>query len=77
RIYWVTFRILLGALLYQTLIYFARRYGGAIGFLATDIKMMTGLLIILFLAFSQIQQYRYKALALKRALSRLRTAPLK
>ena len=71
RIYWITFRILLGALLYQALIYLARRYGAGIGFLATDIKLMTGLLIVLFLGFSQIQQHRREAQALKRALNHL------
>ena len=71
RIYWITLGTLLGALLYQTLIYFARRYGSAIGFLATDIKLMTGLLIVLFLAISQIKSQRSRSQALHRALSHL------
>ena len=71
RIYWITLGTLLGALLYQTLIYFARRYGSTIGFLATDIKLMTGLLIILFLAISQAKHKRKQAQALRRALSDL------
>ena len=71
RIYWITLGTLLGALLYQTLIYFARRYGSTIGFLATDIKLMTGLLIVLFLAISRAKHKRKHEQALRRALYRL------
>ena len=70
-IYWITFRVLLGAILYQALIYFARRYGANIGFIATDIKLMTGLLIIFFLGFSQIQKHNQKNKALNQALDSL------
>ena len=73
RIYWITLRILLGALLYQALIYLARRYGASIGFLATDIKLMTGLLIVVFLSFSQIQKRRTQGQALKRAVVQLKS----
>ncbi|WGK69260.1 ABC transporter permease [Candidatus Haliotispira prima] len=75
RIGWITFRTLQGAVLYQALIYGARRYGSGVGFLATDIKLLTGLLIVLFLGFSLWQKRNRDGLALKRATENMKTGP--
>lgn len=50
-----TFRILLGSVVYRALMYLARSYGYTIGMSANDLKLITGILIILCLAVSQIQ----------------------
>lgn len=71
RIYWVTFRVILGAILYTSLIYLIRRYGSAVFFRPTDLKLLTGLLIISFIAGSKFQKQRRVSAAIKRAVSRL------
>ena len=50
-----TFRVLLGSVVYRALMYLARSYGYTIGMSANDLKLITGILIILCLAVSQIQ----------------------
>ncbi|MGI5070866.1 ABC transporter permease [Treponema pectinovorum] len=53
KIGWQTFRVILGSILYRALMYFARRYGSAIGLGPNDLKLITGLLIILCLIISK------------------------
>jgi putative ABC transport system permease protein len=53
RISILTLRVILGSLLYRTLMYFARNYGYHIHMTANDLKLITGLLIILCLIVSQ------------------------
>ena len=48
-----TFRVLLGSVLYRALMYIARNYGWAIGMKSDDLKLITGILIILCLAISR------------------------
>ena len=53
-----TLRVLIGSIIYRGLMYFARSYGYAIGMSANDLKLITGVLIILCLIISQIQLVR-------------------
>lgn len=46
------FRVLLGSMVYRALMYFARRYGYVIGMNSNDLRLLTGLLIILCLIIS-------------------------
>ncbi len=47
-----TLRVLLGSILYRALMFFGRRYGYRIGLTSNDLKLITGLLIILCLIIS-------------------------
>lgn len=53
-----TFRVLLGSCIYRALIILARRYGRFIGLTANDLKLITGILIILCLIFSKLKIYK-------------------
>jgi putative ABC transport system permease protein len=53
RVSILTLRVILGSLLYRTLMYFARNYGYHIHMTANDLKLITGLLIILCIIVSQ------------------------
>ncbi|MBQ7159883.1 MAG: ABC transporter permease [Treponema sp.] len=48
-----TLRVLLGSILYRALMFIARRYGYTIGMNSNDLKLITGLLIIICLIVSQ------------------------
>lgn len=48
-----TLRVLLGSILYRALMFLARRYGYTIGMNSNDLKLVTGLLIIICLIISQ------------------------
>lgn len=52
KIGWQTFRVILGSVLYRALMYFARRYGSVVGLGPNDLKLITGLLIIVCLVVS-------------------------
>jgi putative ABC transport system permease protein len=49
----LTFRVILGSILYRALMYFARNYGYYIHMTANDLKLITGLLIILCIIISK------------------------
>jgi putative ABC transport system permease protein len=49
----LTLRVLLGSILYRGLMYFARNYGYYIHMTANDLKLITGLLIILCIVISR------------------------
>jgi putative ABC transport system permease protein len=53
RISMLTLRIILGSILYRALMYLARNYGYYIHMTANDLKLVTGLLIILCIVISQ------------------------
>lgn len=53
KIGWQTFRVILGSILYRALMFVARRYGYTIGMNSNDLKLITGLLIIVCLVVSQ------------------------
>ncbi len=46
-------RVLVGSIIYRALMYFARRYGYVVGMNSNDLKLVTGLLIILCLVISK------------------------
>ncbi|NLM00248.1 MAG: ABC transporter permease [Treponema sp.] len=49
----LTFRVILGSIVYRMLMYLARRYGYLIHMSANDLKLITGLLIIISLIISR------------------------
>ena len=53
KIGWQTFRVILGSIIYRALMFIARRYGYNIGMNANDLKLVTGLMIILCLIVSK------------------------
>ena len=48
-----TLRVILGSVVYRALMYLARNYGYAVGMQTDDLKLITGILIILCLALSR------------------------
>ena len=48
-----TFRVILGSIIYRALMFLARRYGYNIGMNANDLKLVTGLMIIVCLIVSK------------------------
>ena len=55
KIYVLTFRVLLGAFLYKAIMYYGRYYGYYIHLTPNDLKLITGLLIILSLYLSRFR----------------------
>jgi putative ABC transport system permease protein len=53
RISMLTLRVILGSILYRGLMYFARNYGYHVRMSANDLKLITGLLIIICIVVSQ------------------------
>ncbi|MDR3129968.1 MAG: ABC transporter permease [Treponema sp.] len=49
----LTFRVILGSILYRGLMYFARNYGYYVHMTANDLKLITGILIILCIIVSK------------------------
>ncbi len=66
RIELQTLRVILGSILYRALMYFARRYGSVIGLGPNDLKLITGLLIIVCLIISNKSIINYFKEHLKR-----------
>lgn len=54
-----TFRVILGSIVYRGLMYLGRSYGYKIGLTANDLKLITGLLIILCLIISKTDIRKY------------------
>lgn len=55
KIGWITLRVLLGSIIYRALMFVARRYGMYIHLTANDLKLITGLLIIICLIIANIK----------------------
>jgi putative ABC transport system permease protein len=53
KIMLLTFRVIIGSILYRALMFFARSHGYLIGMNANDFKLVTGLLIIICLVISK------------------------
>jgi len=66
KIGWQTFRVILGSIIYRALMFIARRYGYNIGMNANDLKLVTGLMIILCLIVSKQDIVGYFKQHLKR-----------
>jgi putative ABC transport system permease protein len=47
RVVWMTLSVLVGSLIYRTAVMFALRYGYHVGFQASDLKLVTSLLVII------------------------------
>jgi putative ABC transport system permease protein len=54
RVSVLTFRVILGSILYRALMYLARNYGYHIGMTPNDLNLITGLLIIVCIIFSNL-----------------------
>ena len=67
KIGWQTFRVILGSILYRALMFLARRYGYNIGMNANDLKLITGLMIIVCLIVSKQNVVGWFKAHLKRA----------
>ena len=55
KISWITLRVLIGSIIYRALMVLARRYGHYINLTANDLKLITGLLIIICLIFANMR----------------------
>ena len=66
KIGWQTFRVILGSIIYRALMIIARRYGYNIGMNANDLKLITGLMIIVCLIVSKADIVGYFKQHLKR-----------
>ncbi len=53
------FRVLLGSIIYRALMFLGRRYGYVIGMNSNDLKLITGLLIILCLVISKYDMAKF------------------
>ncbi len=59
----LTFRVIIGSIIYRMLMYFARSYGFLINMSPNDLKLITGLLIIICLTITQTDALkRFKSL---------------
>jgi len=55
KIGWITLRVLIGSIIYRALMFIARRYGHYIHLTANDLKLITGLLIIICLIIANLK----------------------
>ena len=55
KITWITLRVLLGSVIYRGLMFLARRYGHFINLTPNDLKLITGLLIIVCLIVANLK----------------------
>lgn len=55
KISWITLRVLIGSIIYRALMLIARRYGHYIHLTANDLKLITGLLIIICLIIANMK----------------------
>jgi len=56
RVGWMTLSVLLGSLVYRTAVMFALRYGHHVGFQASDLKLVTSLLVIIAMVVPPIRE---------------------
>jgi len=60
RVGWMTLSVLLGSLIYRIAVILALRYGYVVGFEASDLKLITSLLVILALVVPYLRERRMK-----------------
>ncbi len=60
RVGWMTASVLLGSLVYRIAVILALRYGYVIGFQASDLKLITSLLVILALVVPYLRERRLR-----------------
>jgi putative ABC transport system permease protein len=56
RIGWMTTSVLVGSLIYRVAVMFALRYGYLVGFQASDLKLVTSLLVIVALVVPTLRE---------------------
>jgi len=61
KIFFLTLRVLLGSLLFRGIMYLGRYYGYYIGLTPNDLRLITGLLIIISLIITQMKSTKPKA----------------
>lgn len=66
----ITFRAILGAIIYKGLMFFGRKYGYLIGITTNDFKLLTGILVIISLSVAKTRSAASNADARKKALKR-------
>ncbi|NLA93045.1 MAG: ABC transporter permease [Spirochaetales bacterium] len=72
RISLITLRVMLGAIIYKALMFFGRYYGYHINLTPSDLKLLTGILVIVSLVIAQTRSAASSADARKKALKRNR-----
>lgn len=70
RISLITLRVMLGAIIYKALMFFGRYYGYHINLTPSDLKLLTGILVIVSLIIAQTRSAASSADARKKALRR-------
>ena len=70
RISLITLRVMLGAIIYKALMFFGRYYGYHINLTPSDLKLLTGILVIVSLIIAQPRSAASSADARKKALRR-------
>jgi len=60
RVGWMTLSVLVGSLIYRVAVTLALRYGHVIGFQASDLKLITALLVILALVVPYLRERRMR-----------------
>jgi len=60
RVGWMTLSVLAGSLVYRVAVSLALRYGYVVGFQASDLKLITSLLVILALVLPRIREQRMR-----------------
>jgi len=63
RVGWMTASVLLGSLIYRIAVVLALRYGYVIGFQASDLKLITSLLVILALVVPYLRERRLRGVS--------------
>ena len=63
RVGWMTASVLLGSLVYRVAVILALRYGYVIGFQASDLKLITSLLVILALVVPYVRERRMRSVS--------------
>lgn len=60
RVGWMTASVLVGSLIYRIAITLALRYGHVVGFQASDLKLITAILVVLALVLPRLREQRLK-----------------
>jgi putative ABC transport system permease protein len=60
RVGWMTVSVLVGSLVYRMAVVIALRYGYAVGFQASDLKLITSLLVLLALVVPAVRERRLR-----------------
>jgi putative ABC transport system permease protein len=60
RVGWMTVSVLVGSLVYRVAVSLALRYGHVVGFQASDLKLITAILVVLALVLPRLRERRMK-----------------